>query len=306
MFQCPNTQLDRSRDALTGIITPNLTPFTSETGAVDEAWIPQHLGFLEANHVDGILVLGTTGEGPSLSMEERQRMIDLVLAHCGSMFVMAGTGCASLVETITLSRYAVEHGVDAVLVMPPFYFKSVTEAGVLRYYQTLCDALPAHSRVLLYHIPQVTAVPITPAIIEGLLQSHPSHFYGIKDSSGDEQHVANLVQRYQELHIYNGSDTCMAHALAAGVSGVISALSNVWPDRVSEVLDEHMNSGDVAAAQERLVAARRLVTGPHMPPALKAALPLVSNLPRTSVRTPLVNLSDDEVEQMQAALSAQS
>lgn len=304
MFQCPNTQFDRSRDGLTGIITPTLTPFVSETGAVDDTWIPQHLRFLEQNHINGLLVLGTTGEGPSLSMEERKQVLNLVLAHCGSMFVIAGSGCASLIETIELSRYAITQGADAVLAMPPFYFKSVSEAGVLRYYQAVCDALPAQARVLLYHIPQVTAVPITPSIIEGLLQSHPEQFYGIKDSAGDAQHTANLVQSYQQLHIYNGSDTQMASALVAGVSGAISALSNVWPDLVYGVLDEYMNDGDVAAAQERLLAVRRVLVGSTMPPLLKAALPWTSNLPRTSVRTPLVNLDDEETARLKQALAA--
>ncbi len=301
MFQCPDTQLERSRSAMTGIICPLVTPFVSETGAIDEGWIPRHLHFLEAHNINGVLVAGTTGEGPSLSMEERMQVMDSVIANCGRMFVMAGTGCAALSETIALSRYAIERGIEVVMVMPPFYFKGVDEAAVLRYYQAVCDALPASAHLILYHIPQVTAVPITPPVIEGLLQSHPQQFYGIKDSGGDAQHTADLVQRYPGLNIYSGSDSHLASAIAHGVTGVISALSNAWPDLVSELVDECMNEGDVAAAQERLTAVRKLA-GSTIIPVLKAVQPWTSGLPAPSVRLPLQNCSEEEVAHLQAAL----
>ncbi len=286
------------KPTFTGVISATLTPFVSEVGGVDTAWIRDHLRFLESNGVHGVLALGTTGEGPSMSVEERQQVLDSVMQHRGNLFVFAGTGCASLADTVRLSVYALECGVDAVLVMPPFYFKSVEDAGVLRYFQALCDALPSSARVLLYHIPVVTGVAITPPVIEGLLASHGGQFYGIKDSSGDVQHTTMLVQNYPQLHIYSGSDSQAGPSLACGVAGAISALSNVWPDRVRAVFDAHMQGHDTTVAQSRLSALRKALTMPHMPPVLKALLPTVSGLPRTSVRSPLVNLSDDETAQL--------
>jgi 4-hydroxy-tetrahydrodipicolinate synthase len=287
---------------LGGVISATLTPFVSETGPVDEEWIPSHLRFLESNGIHGVLTLGTTGEGPSLSLDERKRVLDLVLQHCGGMFVFAGTGCAALPETIALSQYALERGADAVLVVPPFFFPSVTDAGVTRYYQALCDALPADGRVLLYHIPQVTGVPITTAVIDHLLEHHAGQILGVKDSSGDPQHTANLVQRYPQLRIYSGSDTQVARSLAAGVAGVISAFSNTWPDRVRAVYDAHVHSGEVESAQARLLQVRNVRRSIAVQPLLKATLPWRSSLPRTSVRAPLTNLSEDEVAQLRATL----
>lgn len=284
-----------------GVICATLTPFIGDSGVVDYEWIPAHLRFLETHGVTGVLTLGTTGEGASLGLGERQRVLDLVLGHRGNLTIIAGTGCASLTETVTLSRYALDQGADAVLVMPPFYFKHVQPEGVLNYYRAVCDALPDDARLLLYHIPAVTAVPITPPVIEGLLASHPRQFYGIKDSSGDIEHTTSLIQRYPQLRIFSGSDTQVANALKAAAAGVISALSNVWPDLVRAVFDAHHNGGDVATAQARLSAVRALIPNPA-PPALKAALPWRSNLPLTSVRVPLANLTDAAAAELKSAL----
>ncbi len=310
---------ERMRVAWSGVFCATLTPFASEVGPVDTSWIPDHLHFLETRGVVGVLALGTTGEGPSCSVEERKRVLDTVLAHRRTLQVFAGTGCASLVETIELSRYAIRQGAEAVLIMPPFYFGGVSEAGVIRFYQAVCDALPDDARVILYHIPALTGVPITPPIVRHLLASHGQQLAGLKDSSGDPRHTAELVQRYPGLAIFSGSDSQAAPSLAGaeitpttppgsdsqaapslagGVVGVISALANVWPEEVCAVFDAYHRGGDVAAAQARLTALREAVRGWAIPAALKAALPWTSGLPRTSVRTPLSNLSDGETAQL--------
>jgi 4-hydroxy-tetrahydrodipicolinate synthase len=282
-----------------------LTPFTNPVGPVDEPWLSAHLRFLEANGVHGVLPLGTTGEGPSLSIRERQRMIDLVLEHRGSLAVIACTGCAALPDTIELSRYAFESGADAVLVMPPFYFKDVPESGILAYYQALCDALPANARVLLYHYPAITAIPITPGIIEGLILSHPQQFYGMKDSSGDVRYLADLLYHYPRLKIFVGNELQAANGLTDGAMGMISGIANVWPGLVTAVFDAHCKHGDLAAAQEKLTNLTRLVTATGTPlSALKAALPWTSNLSRTSVRAPLANLSEAEAIYLKNKLAA--
>jgi 4-hydroxy-tetrahydrodipicolinate synthase len=286
---------------LTGVICANVTPFTTNTGLIDEAWLPAHLRFLEQQGVSGVLALGTTGEGPSLSLQEREQVLDMIVAQRGNLFVMAGTGCAALPETVALSRYALQRGADAVLVMPPFYFKNLDDAGVLAYYRALCDVLPSDARVLLYHIPAVTAVPITPGIIEGLLQSHPQQFYGIKDSSGDEHYLSAVLANYPQLRVYVGSALTAAHGLQNGAAGLISAISNTWPRMVVDVVKAHQEGGDVGVAQAKLTALSQAI-GPNTPPALKAALPWVSDLPHTSVRVPLCNLSDVEVQRLKAAL----
>jgi 4-hydroxy-tetrahydrodipicolinate synthase len=283
-----------------GVISAMLTPFTSDVGPVDYEWLPGYLRFLEQGGLHGVLTLGTTGEGPSMSIAERERALDIVLEHRGNLAVLAGTGCSALTETIALSNYALDRGADAVLVMPPFYIKGPSESGVLNYYRALCDALPADARLMLYNIPQVTGVPITTGIIDGLLESHSGQLFGLKDSSGNWDNSKMLIDRYPQLKVYTGSDRLIASALAGGAAGAITALSSAFPLVARAVYDAHHGSGDVQAAQARLTALRGLVDPVNTPPALKAALTWTSDLPETSVRLPLVGLANEEVARLRA------
>jgi len=284
-----------------GIISAMLTPFVSDVGPVDYEWLPGYLRFLADGGLHGVLALGTTGEGPSMSVAERIRTLEIIMAHRGELSVIAGTGCAALTDTIALSRAAVDLGVDAILVMPPFYIKQPSEAGILAYFQALCDALPAEARVMLYHIPQVTGVPITTPIIDGLLASHGEQFYGIKDSSGDWEHSKMLIDRYPQLRIFTGSDRLIARALAGGAAGAITALSSAFPKLARAVFDAFHQGGDVSAAQARLSAVRDLIDPINTPPALKAALTWTSDLPETALRLPLMPLSNEEVTELRVA-----
>jgi 4-hydroxy-tetrahydrodipicolinate synthase len=283
-----------------GIISAMLTPFTSDVGPVDYEWLPDYLRFLEQGGLHGVLTLGTTGEGPSMSMAERERVLDIVVASKGGLAVIAGTGCAALTETIALSNYALDRGVDAVLVMPPFYIKGPSESGILSYYRALCDALPGDAKVMLYNIPQVTGVPITPGIIDGLLESHSGQLFGVKDSSGNWDNSKLLIDRYKGLKIFTGSDKLIASALSGGAAGAITALSSAFPRVARAVYDAHHEGGDVAAAQTRLTALRNLVDPANTPPALKAALAWTSDLPETQVRLPLTSLSNDAATKLRS------
>lgn len=286
---------------ITGIISAMLTPFTSDVGPVDYEWLPGYLRFLEQSGLHGVLTLGTTGEGPSMSMAERERVLDIVVGSKGGLAVLAGTGCAALTETIALSNYALGRGADAVLVMPPYYIKGPSETGVISYYRALCDALPSDAKVMLYNIPQVTGVPITPAIVDGLLESHGAQLFGLKDSSGNWDNSKMLIERYPQLKVFTGSDRLIASALSGGAAGAITALSSAFPRAARAVYDAHHGGGDVAAAQARLTALRGLIDPVNTPPALKAALAWTSDLPETHVRLPLTALSNDEAAKLRAA-----
>ncbi|NCC32337.1 MAG: dihydrodipicolinate synthase family protein [Chloroflexia bacterium] len=284
-----------------GIISAMLTPFISDVGPVDYEWLPGYMRFLETGGLHGVLALGTTGEGPSMSVAERERVLDLILEHRGALAVIAGTGCVALTETIALSNYALGRGADAVLVMPPFYIKGPTEAGIVGYYRALCDALPADGRLMLYNIPQVTGVPITPPIIDQLLESHGKKVYGLKDSSGNWDNSKLLIERYPQLKVFTGSDKLIALALSGGAAGAITALSSAFPRMARAVYDAHIEGGDVQGAQARLTALRNLLDPVNTPPALKAALTWTSDLPRTSVRLPLMPLSGEEEAALRVA-----
>ena len=146
---------------LKGVIPATITPFTKGGAKVDLEWIPRHLEYLCQRGVDGILPLGTAGEGPSLSLSEKKLVIDKVMETRGHLAVMVGTGCAALPETVEISRYALEKGADAVLVVPPFYFKDIAQPGLREYYRAVFQVLPSDAKVVLYNIPSLSGVEIS-------------------------------------------------------------------------------------------------------------------------------------------------
>ena len=291
--------------ALAGVFAANVTPFQPSTLAIDFAGLQRHLAYLQARGADGIVPLGTNGEGPALSLYERKAVIDAVMAAAGPLTVIPGTGCANLPETIELTRHALTAGAASVLVLPPFFFKTVTDRGVLAYYQRLCDAaLEPGQAILLYHFPRLSGVAITDAVVSGLRTSHPGCLAGIKDSGGDLAHILHWNSRFPELRIFAGSDSLAASAFAGGCAGVITAAANLVPDLLQAVR-RAVAAGDetaAAAAQARLSRVRGwLEQAPSMHAATKFLLSLFADLPISAVRPPLVDLDPAE----QAVLAQQ-
>jgi 4-hydroxy-tetrahydrodipicolinate synthase len=275
------------------------TPFTAPDGAPDLAAIGPHLRWLEANGIDGIVPCGTTGEGPSLSLEERKAVIDTCAAERGRLRMIAGTGCANLPETIAASRYAIERGVDAVMVLPPFFFKGLSDEGLIAYYRAVCDALPAGAKIVLYHIPPVSQIPITTGVIDGLLASHPDMIYGLKDSGGDPEYTKLLIQRYPAMQIFTGGAPLFTRALADGAAGGIFAIANIFPRELRTILD---GGPEAPAAQARATAITNVFKDYGAVSAIKALMPRLG-LPASSCRAPLVNQSDAATDQLLARVN---
>lgn len=276
------------------LFAASLTPFYAPTGGVDHAWIGRHLRWLEANGVDGVAPCGTTGEGPSLALSERKAVIDTVLAQRGRLRVIPGTGCVALPETIEATRYAIERGADAALVLPPYYYKGVSDAGLLAFYRAVCDALPAGGKIMLYHIPPVSQIAIPTSVIDGLIESHPGAVYGLKDSGGDGAHTALLIARYPGLQIFTGGAPLLARALADGAAGGIFALANAFPREMRAVIDAHSAGTDTTAAQRRVAALSDTLKQHGAVPSLKALLPALADLPPTWARVPLATLDEQQ------------
>jgi 4-hydroxy-tetrahydrodipicolinate synthase len=282
----------------------SVTPFVSVTGDVDHAWIPAHLRWMEANGLHGVVPCGTTGEGPSLSVAERKAVIDTVLANRGGLKVIPGTGCANLPETVECTRYAIERGADAALVLPPFYFKGVSDGGLLAFFRAVCDALPPGGRILLYHIPPISQVAIPTAVIDGLLESHPGAVAGLKDSGGDPEHTAVLCARYPQLKIYTGGAPFLARALADGAAGGIFALSNAFPRAMRAVIDAFAAGESAEEPQRRVTLASDAIKPYGNVPALKALVPALAGLPPTSPRAPLLPLGAADADALAARARA--
>lgn len=291
---------------LRGVFAPIVTPFRPADGEIDYPWIAAHIAYLRDHGLTGVIPCGTNGEAASLSVAERQRVAEAALAAAGGMPVIVGTGAAALPDAITLTRHAFAIGTDAVLVMPPFYFKQPAEGGVAAWFQRLFDAaVPPGGRVLLYHIPQVTGVPISDGVLDRLLTSHGELIYGLKDSTGDPAQTAHFRAAYPQLAYFAGNDHRVAEACATGGAGSITAAANVFPDLAAAAQHAAWAGEDATAAQARLSAARRVLDAYPLQPATKAALVEVAGLPETTVRPPQVDLTPAQRADLCAQLRAQ-
>jgi len=289
---------------LAGVFAAIVTPFRVDGTTIDYAWIPYFLTFLRQQGVDGIVPMGTTGEGPSLSVQERQAFLDTIMARRGAFRVVPGVGTPSLTETIRLVRHAFASGADSVLVLPPYYWRSAGDQGLLSYFRTLCDkALEPGQGILLYHIPQVSGVPITLNLLDGLMETHRECIVGLKDSTGNPASFVEYMRRYPSLQVFVGNDRLAGLAYHSGAAGTITATANLVPGTMQRLRAQALAGEDYAELQEQLTALRDLL-GEFVPiqAAIKTLLSHLADLPPTYVRPPLTNLSPHQrVQLVQAA-----
>src|SRR6266516_3968306 len=167
-----------------GVLAPVVTPFKADLSPDSKRFIAHSKWLLSQNC--GLAVFGTNSEANSLSMEERAMLLDeLVAAGVDPSRMMSGTGCCSIVETVRLTAQAVGHGCAGVLMLPPFYYKDVSEEGLYRYFSEVVQRVgDARLKIYLYHIPPVAVVGITTGLVERLLAAYPNVIAGMKDSSG--------------------------------------------------------------------------------------------------------------------------
>ena len=292
---------------LEGVIAAAVTPLSPD-GQLDLAALPRLIDFLAGRGCQGVLLLGTTGEGPSFSVAERTEVLREGLRHRAAAWpdlkLLAGTGCASLSDTITLTRAAFDLGADAVVTLPAFYYKGVSPEGITAYFeQVVRQAVPATGRLLAYHIPQVSGVAIPAASIRALRQRFPDQVWGLKDSQDDLPHTLEITGQFPGFHVFAGSDSILTDALAGGAVGSITALSNVTSPLNRAVWDAHQRGGAAPEAQQALVRARQVVKGLSGPAAMKAVLADLFGFPEWPVRAPLEPLPAETRARLSAAMA---
>ncbi len=277
--------------SIRGVWCATLTPFDAE-GRPDHARLATHAKRLFANGVDGIALFGTTGEGQSLSLAERRAGLDALLAAgIPASQIVAGTGCAALPETIELTRHAVQAGCAGALVLPPFFFKGVSDEGVYAGYARLIDTVAdARFRMYLYHIPQVTGVAIPHDVISRLTTTYPGVVAGIKDSAGDFTHTRQLLERFRTLAIFVGHEPHLPQAVAAGGAGTICGVSNLYPRLLRRLYDQSV----AGTAGEDLARVKAFIASLDNVPLFGALKAMMSELTGDSawdaLRPPLVAL----------------
>lgn len=272
-----------------------LTPFRGDYSP-DRERLVAHCRSLLAQGADGLVVFGTTGEATSLSVEERTALLDdLIDDGVTPENLLPGTGAAALPDAVTLAAHAVARGCAGVMVLPPFYYKGVSDDGVFAFYAELIERVGDEAlQLYLYHIPQYSGVAISPEVVERLCAAYPATIAGIKDSSGNRDHLRACLDRFGDLDIYTGAEELLTDCLAHGGAGTISGLANVYLPALRTLAADWKADG--AGALQRDIAAARRLTGRHsLIASLKAVLAHRLNDPGwLHSRPPLMPLAERE------------
>jgi 4-hydroxy-tetrahydrodipicolinate synthase len=286
---------------IAGVIPAAVTPFTAQ-GAPDLKAFQRHLKTLADEGCHGALIMGTTGEGPSIGLAEREALLEAALAVASRGSILVGTGTPSLTDTIALTQKTYEFGAQAAVVVPPFYYRSAPTAGLLEYFRRILDhAVPDGETLLLYHIPQVTGVPISFDLLEALLATCGGRTLGIKDSSGDLEHAQSLCRRFPELHVFVGTDRLLLAGLEAGAKGCITAGANILAPLALRVHHAYAQgrADDARRVQTQLTQARAVLEK-YQPFAasLKALLSIRYGGSSWTPRAPLLPLTSEDLTQL--------
>lgn len=296
---------------LAGVYAAAVTPLrkTSPNGdthdsSLDLESVPVLMRFLASRGCHGMVLFGTTGEGPSFSPSERETLMRSVSASRQLMpdfRLLAGTGTPSLSETTDLTKLAFDLGYDGVLVLPPYYFRNATDEGLFNWFSELIrKAVPSNGYLLGYHFPSVAGIGFSIELLTRLKDAFPVQFAGIKDSSNDAGLASSLGEKFgSDLTVLTGTDSYLQLAMQNKAAGCITAPANVISPDLREVWDLIQEGKDASEAQIRVRRQREILEKyPPYPATLKALLHRLHGLPRWSVRLPLESISAELEEQV--------
>jgi 4-hydroxy-tetrahydrodipicolinate synthase len=264
---------------ISGAVAPVPTPLDADL-AFDGKAQAAHLKWLASEGLDGALILGTNGEFPSFSLNERRAVAEAAAAADSGLDLILGVGSCALPEVLAMVDLASSLGYQAVLCPPPFYFRSAPAKGIAAFFLEVLErsSLP----VLLYHIPQVTGVPFSDEVLDHI-GSH-ENLIGVKDSTGDPDELRRLTGRFADGCYMVGNDRLVTPCIEAGGAGSISAAASVAPALVCAV-----QRGE--ADQIALDRVRSLLEDYGLGPAVKSLL-RDFGFGEFATRPPLIGLDD--------------
>jgi 4-hydroxy-tetrahydrodipicolinate synthase len=283
----------------TGVFSAAVTPVHADMTPDHGAFVA-HCDHLLAHGCDGVALLGTTGEANSFSGAERRALLESAVAHgIAPGKLLPGTGVAAFTETVELTKHALSLGVTTVVMLPPFYYKGISEDGLFAAYAAIVERVADPLlRIVLYHIPMFSAVPIPIPVIARLREAFPGVFVGLKDSSGDLENMKALVAAFPGFAVLAGADPLLLPLLRAGGAGCITAASNLVSDDLAVIYRHQADPAQasaVAAAQERAVGMRNRVSQFNQIASIKALLAERTGNPEwRMVRPPLLPLTESE------------
>lgn len=258
----------------------------------DAERLAAHCRWLISHGCDGVAVFGTTGEGAEMAIADRMEALDrLLAAGIEPGRVVVSIGAASIADNVALARHALERDVAGLLLMPPTIFRnSITEEGTFRFFSEVIDRTrETDMRLLLYHFPDISGVPLTPRVVRRLDQRFAGAIAGIKDSGGDVEFTEDLIRRFSHLSIYTGSETHLPQLIASGARGTICGLANVMP-RLLRAMVDAPTAFDGRRFLPDLVSGDAILSRQPFVVSLKAALATVTDAAWRRVLPPLAEL----------------
>ena len=292
---------------LAGVIAPILTPFNDDLGFNAELYL-QHARWLLRQGIHFIAPFGTTGEAPSLSVDERMQALDVLIdGGIDPTRLMPGTGLCNLHDTKKLCLHAVGRGCAAVMTLPPFFFKNAADEGLYAWFSRLIEEIDHPAlKICLYHIPSLAGIGFTPSLVARLATDFPQTVVACKDSSGDFANTEAVIAAAPDLAVFPGSETFLRPGLENGATGCISATCNVNPSGIRKVFDRVAGAVDAGTdrAEAEMKDIRRLIESYTPIPAMKGLLAVKRKDERwRNVRPPLLPPSDEKTSNLIAELA---
>jgi 4-hydroxy-tetrahydrodipicolinate synthase len=282
-----------------GLSAALTTPFRADYGIDLPRAIAQARWCLD-NGCDGVTLLGTTGEGSSIALRERQAMFEgFARSGIEPRLILTGVMASAAADAADQARLALEAGYRGVLLAPPFYFKGVDDDALFAWFSQVFAMLGREARdVIVYNIPSVTAVALSVDLVSRLRSAFPRIVIGVKDSSGDWDYTQRLLAAHSDLIILIGDERHLAASMRRGAQGSICGLANVHPKPLRRVIDEGRDD-------ERIVSLVEAVLAYPVIPAVKALVAHRTGDPEwLRARPPLTGLSAGAASRLAAVVDA--
>jgi len=284
-----------------GIYAAVLTPMHSDCSC-DHKQLASHCFELIQHGCCGVALFGTTGEGPSFSLAERIETLQrLIVEGFDPKKIILANGSSGIWDTVELGREALKHGCAALLVAPPSFYKNIADEGVLAFYRAIIQKIEnPNLRILLYHIPQLSGVPISLRVIETLRKEFPEIVVGIKESEGNLPFTKTILETFPDFKVFVGNEKHIIESVHLGGAGAICGIANLYPELICSLYSKGKKAN--SPNPDRINAIFKALNGLPFIPAAKALMEKKKGEIWHSIRPPLVPLDKIQSEGFITAL----
>ena len=284
---------------ISGVYSAALTPLKDNLSINQDLFL-RHCQYLMKQGHDGLAVFGTTGEANSFSVKQKIDNLNFLINNrIDPKILIPGTGSSSLNDAIKMTKHAVRIGSRAALLLPPFYYKNVSNQGIINYFRYIIEeAGDQNFQYLLYNIPQTTSVKINFHIIEALIKLYPENIVGLKDSSGDKDNMLRTIKYFDDFSVFCGHDSLALSVVKRGGAGAITAGTNIAGKLLSFIIHNYKRENEIKnfnQLQELLQQIRETITSHEPISVMKAYFSVIDKIPSwNNLLPPLKKIENPE------------